>query len=381
MLGEGFIILFHNNILEQISEKKRQTLKKEIYYGKNEDNSESDESDNNIDFIINDDMIEKSIQNSVKQELNKAKEKPNIEPKFSIYKSMISNLKIIFYLMEYKNPVEGELAFDKLCILSSNIIDFLIEFIDTKKSLTNIIDMNIENLFFGNKQITYIHHRLLNDVDHIPILSIFRIRIENKSEINISFVKYRLRKTMLAYMKIKYFQLLKSYIQFGTKKDFIKLLLEHKFGPIELFEEVIYYMSELINNLVDKDYDKYNFLLDIENVSTYKNKLKQLYMNEDDFRTSIELNLIFQICLVIMILEDIYDITMLKEYFNNVQINENKIKDDDDINEINFFKKRKILSIKNWIKMKKMKIMKLKKLIQKAKKKKLMIKWKIKILF
>ena len=160
------------------------------------------------------------------------------------------------------------------------------------------------------------------------------IRIENKSEINIPLVKYRLRKTMLAYMKIKYFQLLKSYIQFGTKKDFIKLLLEHKFGPIELFEEVIYYMSELINNLVDKDYDKYNYLLDIENVNFYKNKLKQLYMNEDDFRTSIELNLIFQICLVIMILEDIYDITMLKEYFNNDQINENKIKDDDDINEI-----------------------------------------------
>ena len=174
LLGEGFNILFHNNILEQISEKKRQTLKKEIYYGKNEENSESDESDNNIDFIINDDMIEKSIQNSVKQELNKAKEKPNIEPKFSIYKSMFSNLKIIFYLIEYKNPVDGELAFDKLCILSSNIIDFLIEFIDTKKSLTNIIDMNIENLFFGNKQITHIHHRLLNDVDHIPILSIFR---------------------------------------------------------------------------------------------------------------------------------------------------------------------------------------------------------------
>ena len=334
LLGEGFNILFHNNILEQITEKKRQTLKKEIYYGKNEENSESDESDNNINFIINDEMLEKSIQNSVKQELNKTKEKPIIEPKFSIYKSMINNLKIIFYLMEYKNPVQGELAFDKLCILSSNIIDFLIEFIDTKKSLTNIIDINIENLFFGNKQITRIHRRLLNDVDHIPILSIFKIRIENKSEINIPPSKYKLRKTMLAYMKIKYFQLLKSYIQFGTKKDFIKLLLEHKFGPIELFEEVIYYMSELINNLVDKDYDKYNFLLDIENVSTYKNKLKQLYMNEDDFRTSIELNLIFQICLVIMILEDIYDITMLKEYYNNEQNNENKIKDDDDINEI-----------------------------------------------
>ena len=53
-------------------------------------------------------------------------------------------------------------------------------------------------------------------------------------------------------------------------------------------------------------------------------------MNENDFRTSIELNLIFQICLVIMILEDIYDITMLKEYYKNDQINENNI----NINEI-----------------------------------------------
>ena len=106
LLGEGFNILFHNNILEKIKEKKRLTLKKEIISGKKEDNSESDESDDNINFIINDEMIEKSIINSIKQELNKTKEKPNIEPKFSIYKSMISNLKIIFYLMEYKNPVE-----------------------------------------------------------------------------------------------------------------------------------------------------------------------------------------------------------------------------------------------------------------------------------
>ena len=337
LLGEGFNILFHNNILEQINEKKRLTLKKEIISGKKEDNSESDESDDNINFIINDEMIEKSIINSIKQELNKTKEKPIIEPKFSIYKSMISNLKIIFYLMEYKNPVEGELAFDKLCILSTNIIDFLIEFIDTKKNLTNIIDMNIENLFFGNKNINHFHNRFLNEVDQISILSIFKIRIEEKSEIKNFFPKYKLRKTILAYMKIKYFQLLKSYIQFGTKKDFIKLLFKHKIGPIELFEEVIYYMRELINNLVNKDYDKYNYLLDIENINSYKKKLEHLYMNENDFRTSIELNLIFQICLVIMILEDIYDITMLKEYYKNDQINENKEKDNENninINEI-----------------------------------------------
>ena len=130
--------------------------------------------------------------------------------------------------------------------------------------------MNIENLFFGNKNINHFHNRFLNEVDQISILSIFKIRIEEKSEIKNFFPKYKLRKTILAYMKIKYFQLLKSYIQFGTKKDFIKLLFKHKIGPIELFEEVIYYMSELINYLVNKDYDKYNYLLDIENINSYK---------------------------------------------------------------------------------------------------------------
>ena len=42
-------------------------------------------------------------------------------------------------------------------------------------------------------------------------------------------------------------------------------------------------------------------------------------MQEDDFRMSIELNLIFQIGIIIMIFEDIYDITMLKEYYENDQ--------------------------------------------------------------
>ena len=137
----------------------------------------------------------------------------------------------------------------------------------------------------------------------------------NKSEIN----GYKLRKTMLAFMKIKYFQLLKSYIQLGNKKDFIQLLLENKIGTIELYEEIVYYMSELINNLVNKDYNKYSYLLNIDGVLSYKNKLISLYMQEDDFRTSIELNLIFQIGIIIMIFEDIYDVTMLKEYYENDQ--------------------------------------------------------------
>ena len=62
----------------------------------------------------------------------------------------------------------------------------MIEFIDTKKSLTNIIDMNIENLFLGNKQITHIHHRLLNDVD----LSQFYPYLESELKINQKLISH-----------------------------------------------------------------------------------------------------------------------------------------------------------------------------------------------
>ena len=351
LLGEGFNTDFHENILKQLTEKRRLfkrkiLIKKGSIFNKESDLDYFDNSDfsDNDKLIINKELIEKSIQLSVKQEINKMKNVPLINPSYSIYETMINNLKIIFHLMELDNLIEGELPFDKLIILSTNIIDFLIEYIDTKRSLIYIINTNISNLFFGKaKKPKYRFNSRSNNyanIEHKGILNLFTMKIKDKKKfINIeenidksedkenkmenNFNKYKLRKNMLAYMKIKYFQLLKAYIQLGNKNDFVKLLLENKLGPVELYEEVIYYMSELINNLINKDYNKYSYLLEIKDINTYKEKLKHLYMYEDDFRTSIELNLIFQICIIIMILEDIYGITMLKEYYDKELINDN----------------------------------------------------------
>ena len=38
-------------------------------------------------------------------------------------------------------------------------------------------------------------------------------------------------------------------------------------------------------------------------------------MFEDEFRTSVEISVIFQICIIIATLEEIYKITMLKDHF------------------------------------------------------------------
>ena len=48
--------------------------------------------------------------------------------------------------MELNTLIEGEAGFDKLCILSTNIIDFLIEYIDTLGDLKYLIDDNFKYL-------------------------------------------------------------------------------------------------------------------------------------------------------------------------------------------------------------------------------------------
>ena len=66
----------------------------------------------------------------------------------------------------------------------------------------------------------------MKNIEQMPILSIFKMRLEENSTNNTSGISgYKLRKKMLTFMKIKYFQLLKSYIQLGNTKDFIQLLL------------------------------------------------------------------------------------------------------------------------------------------------------------
>ena len=47
----------------------------------------------------------------------------------------------------------------------------------------------------------------------------------------------------------------------------------------------------------------------------YKDNLIDLYMFEDEFRTSVEISVVFQIAMIIANLEETYRITMLKDYF------------------------------------------------------------------
>ena len=341
LLGEGFNTEFHGNILKGEVKPEKKKIKVDTTTATNNYFESEDESSNNSDDDDIDeneiDLVEPALSslpnNSPLNSDNNLnfqrkisvleKEIPLIEPKCTIYETAILNLKRIYHLMELNNLLEGESGFDKLCVLSTNIIDFIIEYIDTVEDLAYIIDNNFKSLFFGkvkeNKIATSYSY-----MDKKGILPVFTMKIKENYEEDFegSFNKYKLRKTMLAYIKIKYFQLLKAYLQIGNKGDFVQLLISEHLGPIQLFEEILYYMKELINNLVYKDYEKYKDLLNIDNVNSYKEKLNKLYMFEDDFRTSVEISVVFQICIIIATLEDTYRITMLRDNYMTEQAEE-----------------------------------------------------------
>ena len=326
LLGEGFNTNFHENILKGIVKKskttKNMTLKnKEEINEENRSESNGDDlneedSDENIDLDIREETIEKAINLTVKRELKKKRVIPFVETNKCVYESMIYNLRLIYHLMNLNNLVEGELAFDKLCVLTSNIIDFLIEFIDTKKNLENIVDYYMKSLFFGKQK----YDEITSGNKYMKYKGVFNIILmeikdEGNTEEEKDINQYRLRKTLLAYIKLKYFQLINSYLLIGTKDDFIHSMLKYHLGPFELFGQIIYYMKELINRLVNKNYKKYKHLLNIDDITSYVNDLNDLYIFDDDFRDSIEMEVILKISLLLTIMEEFYKINMLKEFF------------------------------------------------------------------
>ena len=334
LLGEGFNITFHDNIIRGIVKVKKgnkiinnNVVKKDEENKENESIGSDDSESNSINFEINEEIVEKAINLTIKNELNKRRVIPLVQTKSTIYESMINNLKIIYNLMRLNVIIEGELAFDKLCILSSNLIDFIIEFIDTKKDLTYIIDNNIKNLFFGKRKNIYLSKDNVNDKG---VSSIFTLRINENDEDNLD--KYKLRKTMIAYIKIKYYQLLRVYLQIGKKEEFTRLMLSNDLGPFQLFQEILYYMKELINNLVSKNFAKYKKLLEVKNEKSYIKTLTNFYIFDSEFNSSIEISVIFQICLILITLEDTYKINTLKDYFIKLKLDQNNKEENIDFN-------------------------------------------------
>ena len=153
-LGEGFNKTYHNNIFKlqsQIPSKESEEEKNILNKG-----GESTSLDSSLEMSNNENntIPEKDGSSSIEEE-NEEKlindllmiktPVPDTEITRTIYESVIINLKRALFLLDLNNVVDCEMPYDKLIILITNLIDFLIEYIETEDDKKKIV--KIKNPF------------------------------------------------------------------------------------------------------------------------------------------------------------------------------------------------------------------------------------------
>ena len=347
-LGEGFNKTYHNNIFRLQSDipKKENEEQENKEFIKGESTSlESSFEDN--DNINNDNIIkerESSSENEEEQEENiskiskkknkKSKKKndlkliedllilktpvPDVEITRTIYESVVTNLKRALFLLDLDNVIDSEMPYDKLIILITNLIDFLIEYIETEEDNKKIIQTGMLQLCFGSKEIIkYIEVSPYNMIDNKSCIDIIFMRI--KQEQNKNDKLYLLRKKVICYVKNKFIQLLIYYLLPGNKTSFVEHLINKKCSPIELYLELLYHFHDLLKHLELKNPELIKELNSCKTNKSYVNKLISYYTYEQDFRNMIELPLILKLFILIKIYEDLYSQNTLKTNFEKMK--------------------------------------------------------------
>ena len=234
----------------------------------------------------------------------------------TIFENVILSLEQSFVFINYANDIEAELPYDKLIVLTSNLIDFIVEFIVTKKEYSSILQKEIDRLFFTEPRMIEV--------------------ITKKCDIQSTT-----RMKILSLVKIKFIQLLISYIQNGKKVFTMKKLLENNLTPIELYNEILYNFRVLIYNLKKVLPKEMKHLLGITDNYSFVKYLIYLYINESKFRETLELTVCFNLYILIKIYETKYHKMDIKEHFRKMQFDETKINSstnlsEDDENDINW---------------------------------------------
>ena len=329
-LGEGFNFTYHDDIF--LSPMINNNINKS---NSNLGNFEEEEKNNNDDDNIN--LVQNfNINNRNKSILyyQRIASQEIFILKKTIYESIINNLKYALYKLDLDNMTDSELPYDKLIIVITNLIDFIIEYIDSTDENNDIIRMNLTKLLLGAKIKKDIDLRTIDENQLIKFNPYSKCFFSKKKIDNLNINNCLLRKKVICYTKIKLSQLLIYYSLTGVKESFIQKLIKNDLSPINLFSEILYNFYEMINHLEMKRPELIEQLNMQSSVEDYSNKLIDFYAYEDDFRNMIELQVVFQLYILIKIFEDIYKYNQLSIFFkkNAENIEKNTLDESGKIN-------------------------------------------------
>ena len=344
LLGEGFNLDYHDNIFS-ISKDARYFIQKQktkeigddldryIYNNDNEEiislsgiNNHINSNNHNINNI-------KSIKSYrvEKNELSISDE--------TIFQLLTGSLKKCYYLVQVGVKIEGELPYDKLIVLMTNIIDFLIEFKETTDENNSILVENVLDLFFGGKEnisdnyyqslmrkgilkeilsanISSSNHK--ND-DEIAFYNTTSIERKEKKENDEVDLQYLLRKKIICYLKIKFADLLINYTYLGNHPKIFEKIKSKQINSFFLFKIILIHFRQLILQIKLKDELLYDRLMQIQKDSSFVDILIDIYNKGEIFNDIIEFPLITKLYLLIKILQEIYGDRILLNHFKNLK--------------------------------------------------------------
>ena len=213
----------------------------------------------------------------------------------TIFENVIDSLEYSVKYILISLDIKKELPYDKMIVLISNLIDFIVEFVVIQNEYSHILQREIDRLFFQGSKI-----------------------------INILFAKCdktsMIRLQILSFVKIKFIYLIILYIQNGKKSYTVKSLIEHKITPIELYNEILYNFNLLLSNLKIKIPQEISRLFSIQDNDNYVKFLIHLYINYSEFRDTLELEVCFNLYILIKIYETKYNNMDINEHFKKKEI-------------------------------------------------------------
>ena len=191
---------------------------------------------------------------------------PENKEEGSIFENVIISLKQTLIYIFQSHTIENELPQDKLIVIMSNLIDFIIEFLVTKKKFFHILEKQIFELLFIEPKI-------------IDLLTF-------KGNQNI-----KTRTKIITFCKIKVINLITTYIQNGKKFNTIQKLEELDITSLDLFNEILYYFHLLIINSFKIIPERINELNLKKKDESFVKELIELYIYEPLFRETLKLTI------------------------------------------------------------------------------------------
>jgi hypothetical protein len=228
---------------------------------------------------------------------------PENSDQFYFFRNISKNLVYCTSLMNVSG-LTGEHYSDKLIVLYTNIIDFIIEYAQQKfeyyDDYKDRTSKEIQNLF------------------KCGISKTLFIRLDKG-------IPSTCRKNILNHLKLKLISLISAYLCIHDEKKCIKVILKD-FNPVLLFEEILFNLDDLLNEMIRKEKVSKN----IKTSKNFVNDVIDLYIYEEDFQESLQLRLCFEIYKLIKIYT-LYSVTSLKNHFEDFEENEEETTGTDEI--------------------------------------------------